>query len=66
MKKSIRKELQESLNEDDECYILLTDEQICDYISENGNGFYDFHAADINRLVVECMRMKELLNITEI
>ena len=63
--KPIRQEIQDRLNEYDE-YQLKTDEEICDYLSENGDGYYDFHASDINRLVVECMRMKEKLNISEI
>lgn len=62
----IRQQLQECLDEEYEEYKLKTDQEILDYIGENGNGFYDFHAADVERLAVECMRMKEILGITEI
>lgn len=66
MATTIKKEIQDGLLESGDDYVLLTDQQIIDYICENGNGFYDFHAADINRIIVENVRMKEKLGITEI
>lgn len=63
---AIRKEIQNSLDDSGEEYTLLTDEQLASYLSENGCGVYEFHSADIDRVLIENMRMKQLLNIQDI
>lgn len=64
--KPIREELQDSLWESGDDYILKTDEEIIEMISDFGCGETEFHTVDINRIIVENQRMKELLNIKEI
>jgi len=64
--KTIREVLEESIWDSGDDYILKTDEEIIDIISDFGNGLCEFHTLDINRLVVENQRMKKLLNIKDI
>jgi hypothetical protein len=65
MKQTIRQELQEIEDEQENGHQLKTDEEIVDMISEFGSGELEFHTVDINRLIVENQRMKEKLGITE-
>jgi hypothetical protein len=46
-------------------YQLKTNEEIIDIISEFGNGETEFHTLDINRLVVENDRAKQLIELFE-
>lgn len=62
----IREELQVSLWDSGNNYILKTDEEIIDMIIDFGCGETEFHTVDINRIIVENQRMKALLNIKEI
>ena len=62
----IREELQDSLWESGDDYILKTDEEIIEMISDFGCGETEFHTVDISRIIVENQRMKKLLNIKEI
>ncbi len=64
--RSIKDELQESLDDMGDDYQMKTDEEIIDMISEFGCGELEFHTVDINRIIVENQRMKKILNIEEI
>lgn len=64
--KTIKSILEEAMYESGDFYVLKTDEEIISIITEFGNGMCEFHTLDINRLIVENQRMKELLNIEEI
>jgi hypothetical protein len=65
-RQTIREELQEEEDYHEDGYKLKTDEEIINIISEFGNGVTEFHTLDIDRLVVENQRMKEILKIDEI
>ena len=65
-RQTIREELQEEEDYHEDGYILKTDEEIINIIKEFGNGVTEFHTLDINRIIVENQRMKEILNIDEI
>jgi len=64
--KPIREELQVSLWDSGDNYVLKTDDEIIDMIIDFGCGETEFHTVDINRIIVENQRMKALLNIKEI
>ena len=49
----IAKMIQDGLDENDDGYILKTDEQLIDIIINFGNGDTEFHTADIERLILE-------------
>jgi hypothetical protein len=48
----IRENLQEIINENDD-YVLKTNEELIDIISEYGMGETEFHTTDIERLIEE-------------
>lgn len=50
---SYKQELQESLDESGDDYILKTNKELIDIISDFGMGETEFHTADIERLIVE-------------
>jgi hypothetical protein len=50
----------EDYNPDTDGYQLKTNQEIIDIISFFGNGETEFHTVDINRLVVENDRVKQL------
>lgn len=56
----IRENIQEILNEHDD-YVLKTNEELIDIISEFGLGETEFHTADINRLITENIFLEKLL-----
>jgi hypothetical protein len=62
---TIREELQQMEDEQEDGYQLKTNEEIIDIISEFGNGETEFHTLDINRLVVENDRAKRLIEMFE-
>jgi len=62
---TIREELQQMEDEQENGYQLKTNEEIIDIISEFGNGETEFHTLDINRLVVENDRAKRLIEMFE-
>lgn len=58
---TIREELQEYEDEQEDGYQLKTNEEIIDMICEFGSGETEFHTIDINRIVVENERLVRLL-----
>lgn len=56
----IRENIQEILNEHDD-YVLKTNEELIDIISEFGLGETEFHTADIDRLITENIFLEKLL-----
>jgi hypothetical protein len=56
----IGEELQEWEDQHEDGYQLKTNQEIIDIISFFGNGETEFHTVDINRLVVENDRVKQL------
>lgn len=56
----IRENIQEILNEHDD-YVLKTNEELIDIISEFGSGETEFHTADIDRLITENIFLEKLL-----
>lgn len=64
--KSIKKQLQDRLDEDGDNYQLKTNEEIINIIIDFGFGETEFHTIDIERLLKENQRLKKLLNIEEI
>ena len=64
--RTIKSILEEVIFDSGDDYILKTDEEIINMICEFGNGMLEFHTLDINRIIVENQRMKDLLKITEI
>ena len=61
--KDIAKMIQDGLDENDDGYILKTDEQIIDIIINFGNGETEFHTADIERLIREKQQLEKQLEI---
>lgn len=59
----IAKMIQDGLDENDDGYILKTDEQIIDIIINFGNGETEFHTADIERLIREKQQLEKQLKI---
>ncbi len=59
--KDIAREIQDSLDETDDGYILKTDEQLIDNIINFGCGETDFHTADIERLIREKQQFEKQL-----
>jgi hypothetical protein len=64
--KDIAKMIQDGLDENDDGYILKTDEQIIDIIINFGNGETEFHTADIERLIREKQQLEKQVEIYEI
>ncbi len=62
----IKQQLQESEDESENGYQLKSNGQIIEIISEFGNGETEFHTCDIERLVVENERVREMINSFEI
>lgn len=60
--KNITQEIQDSLDKNDDGYILKTDEQLIDTIINFGNGETEFHTADIERLIREKQELEKQLN----
>lgn len=58
---SIRKEIQEELDYYEGAYQLKSNEEIIEIIKDFGSGECEFHTTDINRLVVDNLRMEKLL-----
>lgn len=58
----IKEDLQETIDENDD-YVLKTNEELIDIISEYGIGETEFHTADIERLLTENIFLKKLANI---
>lgn len=50
---NIKEEIQESLDEHGDGYILKTNKELINIISDFGMGETEFHTADIERLIVE-------------
>jgi|AntDeeMinimDraft_5_1070356.scaffolds.fasta_scaffold04536_6 hypothetical protein len=61
----IGEELQEWEDQHEDGYQLKTNQEIIDIISYFGNGETEFHTVDINRLVVENNRVKQLASDLE-
>lgn len=59
----IAKMIQDGLDENDDGYILKTDEQLIDIIINFGNGETEFHTADIERLIREKQQLEKQLKI---
>ncbi len=57
--KDIAREIQDSLDETDDGYILKTDEQLIDVIINFGCGETEFHTADIERLIREKQQLEK-------
>ena len=55
----IRKLIQDDLDESGDGYILKTDSELIDIITNFGNGETEFHTADIERLLREISFLKE-------
>ena len=64
--KDIAREIQDSLDETDDGYILKTDEQIIDTIINFGCGETEFHTADIERLIREKQQLEKQLKIKDL
>lgn len=62
----IAKMIQDGLDENDDGYILKTDEQLIDIIINFGNGETEFHTADIERLIREKQQLEKQLKIQKI
>lgn len=58
-----RKEIQESLDENQEDYKLKTNLELINVICDFGCGEKEFHTADIERLIKEHKKLIEVLNI---
>jgi hypothetical protein len=58
-----KKEIQESLDENQENYKLKTNTELIDVICDFGCGETEFHTADIERLIKEHKNLIEVLNI---
>lgn len=50
---NIKEEIQESLDEHGDGYILKTNKELIDIICDFGFGETEFHTADVERLIVE-------------
>lgn len=61
--KNHRLEMQNSIDECGEDYILKTNEELIDIICDFGFGETEFHTADINRIIVEHEKLIEILKI---
>ena len=59
--KDIAKMIQDGLDENDDGYILKTDEQIIDTIINFGCGETEFHTSDIERLIREKQQLEKQL-----
>lgn len=57
-----KEELQESLDEYGEDYILKTNEELIDIISDFGCGETEFHTVDIERLIKENDKQYEIID----
>ena len=58
-------DFQEGEDEHEDGYQQKRNEQLLDYISEFGNGFYEFHTIDVERLIKQNMLMRRKLNANE-
>ena len=56
--KTIKEEIENSLWESGDNYVLKTNEEIINILTDFGCGETEFHTADINRVIVENERMK--------
>lgn len=61
VKMNYKEELQESLDECGEDYILKTNKELIDVICDFGMGETEFHTADIERLIKENYKQRELI-----
>lgn len=57
-----KEELQESLDESGENYILKTNKELIDIISDFGMGETEFHTVDIERLIKENDKQYEIID----
>lgn len=57
-----KEELQESLDECGEDYILKTNEELIDIICDFGMGETEFHTVDIERLIKENDKQYEIID----
>ena len=63
---SIRKDIQDSLIESGDEYILKTDDELIGLITDFGNGMTEFHTVDIERLIREKQFLEEKIeSLTE-
>lgn len=61
VKMNYKEELQESLDEYEDGYILKTNKELIDIICYFGMGETEFHTADIERLIKENYKQRELI-----
>lgn len=57
-----KEELQESLDESGEDYILKTNKELIDIISDFGMGETEFHTGDVERLIVENEKQNKIIH----
>lgn len=58
---NIKEELQDSLDESGDDYILKTNKELIDIISVFGCGETEFHTVDVERLIKETYKQREII-----
>ena len=59
---NIKEELQESLDESGDDYILKTNKELIDIIYDFGCGETEFHTGDVERLIVENEKQNKIIH----
>ena len=62
VKMNYKEELQESLDEYEDGYILKTNKELIDVICDFGCGETEFHTADVERLIVENEKQNKIIH----